>query len=316
MAFIIMYEARKIGRYSQGIPGPLLVVFGAMHGNEPAGVNALKTVFYLLEQEKIKKPDFKFRGSIIGIIANLDAYNEKKRYINKDLNRSWSYEAYKLLKEKSPIDFNSEERQIYEVIEVIKEEVLKSMPNKIIVLDLHTTSSQGGIFSLITDDPISEKIAIELHAPVIKGMLHGVRNSSIHFFHGENMGIPTTAIAFECGQHEDPLSPFIGASAVINCLRTIGSVDKKDVENKHDEILLNFSKDLPKVSEYIGKYSIRSNAHFKMLPGFKSFDKVMEGQHLADDINGPVYCQEDAMILMPFYQNLGEDGYFLVKSCG
>ncbi len=311
-----MLPNRVLGQYSQGIKGPLLVVIGAMHGNEPAGVLALETVFQMLDNEVIKNPGFVFRGSILGLIGNLDAFIASKRFINKDLNRSWSYEAYKsLLNIPAPLR-TSEQNQIYEIIECIREEIYVSSPDHIIVLDLHTTSAHGGIFSLITDDPISERMAIELHAPVIKGMLRGVQGSSIHFFHGANMGINTTAIAFESGQHEDPMSVYRAIAAVINCLRTIGCVNAHDVENRHDEILINFSKDLPKVNELIGKYSIVDSTVFAMNPGYNSFDKVVKGEHLANDAHGPVYCQADGMILMPFYQITGEDGYFLIKSVG
>jgi succinylglutamate desuccinylase len=311
-----LHRHRLIGRYSQGIKGPLLVVIGAMHGNEPAGVKALETVFVMLTNEILKNPGFIFKGSIIGLIGNLDALNQGKRFINKDLNRSWSYEEYKALLQKPKLARTSEQNQIFEIIECIREEINVSSPDQIIVLDLHTTSAHGGIFSLITDDPISERMAIELHAPVIKGMLRGIKGSSIHFFHGENMGINTTAIAFESGQHEDPMSVYRAIAAVINCMRTIGCVNAHDVENRHDDILINFSKDLPKVNELIGKYSIIDASVFNMKPGYKSFDIVRKGDHLADDVNGPVYCQEDGMILMPFYQKMGEDGFFLIKSVG
>ncbi len=285
-----------------------------MHGNEPAGVKALEALFLMLDAEKIKNPAFVFKGSILGVIGNLAALNAGKRFINKDLNRSWSIEAYKEIVATYKENRTPEQEEIYANIEAIRHEINLSSPDQIIVLDLHTTSAHGGIFSLITDDPISEQMAIELHAPVIKGMLRGITGSSIHFFHGENMGINTTAIAFESGQHEDPLSVYRAIAAVINCMRTIGCVNAIDVENRHDEILIDFSKNLPKVNELIGKYSIKNPDKFSMKPGFQSFDKVQKGQHLADDEDGPVYCQAEGMILMPFYQKMGEDGYFLIKS--
>jgi succinylglutamate desuccinylase len=305
--------SRIIGRYTQDKPGPLLVVFGAMHGNEPAGVEAVKEVLNLIEQEKNHNPNFEFKGVLLGIIGNQDALNKNIRFINKDLNRSWSYDDYKIFSKLSYEEYSSEQKEIFEIIAVLRAEVAYSNPKNIVVLDLHTTSSEGGIFSIITDDPESEKIAIQLHAPVVKGMLREISDSSIHFFHGENMGIPTTAIAFESGQHDDPLSIKRGSAAIVNCMRTIGNVSAKDVENKHDDLLISFSKNLPKVNELIGKYSVKNKEIFKMLPGFKSFSKVHKGQLLAIDEEGDVYCEEDALLLMPLYQKLGQDGFFLIK---
>ncbi|MBK8702064.1 MAG: succinylglutamate desuccinylase/aspartoacylase family protein [Saprospiraceae bacterium] len=311
-----MKRNRIIGRYSQGLDGPLLVVIGAMHGNEPAGVLALEKVFVMLAEEKVKKPHFEFKGTLLGLIGNLRAFELGKRFIDKDLNRSWSYEMFKEISQQPEDQLNAEQQQIIEIIGVLRDEIEKHPPHQIIVLDLHTTSAHGGIFSLTTDDPISIRMAVELHAPVIKGMLESIQGSSIHFFDGKNMGIPTTAIAFESGQHEDPDSALRAVAAIINCMRTIGCVSANDVENKHDDILINFSKTLPKVSRLIGKYSIRNQGAYKMVPGFKSFDPVSKGQLLAHDGNDAVYCPADGRILMPFYQQLGEDGFFLIEEAG
>jgi succinylglutamate desuccinylase len=303
---------RCIGRYSQNIDGPLLVAIGAMHGNEPAGVSAIQTVFEMLEHEKKIKPAFEFKGTFLGLIGNLKAFEQKRRFIDKDLNRSWDYSVYQTIKDLPTEQLNAEQQEMLGIIGALREEIEAHPPKEIIVLDLHTTSAHGGIFSITSEDDMSIRMAIELHAPVIMGMLDNISGSSIHFFDGENMGITTTAIAFESGQHEDPQSVYRAIAAIINCMRTIGCVNAVDVENKHDEMLINFSKNLPKVNRLIGKYSIQHPGHYVMLPGFKSFDRVTQGQLLAHDGNQAVHCPQDAMILMPFYQKMGEDGFFLI----
>jgi succinylglutamate desuccinylase len=308
-----MTRDRVIGRFSMARPGPMLVILAAMHGNEPVGVLAVENLLRLLHEEVEKNPDFVFAGSVIGIIANKDAFEKGVRYINQDLNRLWSIDHYYEIKDLSAAERTSEQTQIIEVIEAMREEINLTHPQQMVVLDIHTTSAHGGIFTLITEDPLSEQMAVELHAPVIKGMLNGIKGTSIHFFHGNNMGIPTTAIGFEAGQHEDPQSVLIATSAIINCMRTIGNVNAKDVENKHDILLQDFSKNLPKVSTYRSKYIIKDRAQFHMLPGFKSFDKVHKGQHLANDGTIPVHCEEDAYILMPLYQAQGSEGYYLIR---
>lgn len=304
---------RIIGRFGLGIKGPLLVTIGAMHGNEPAGVEAIKKSLYWLHHQQAYNNHFTFRGSFIGIIGNLDALNQQIRYVTKDLNRSWSYDAYKELKELEYENMNSEQKQIYEIIEAIRSEINKSSPRQIIVLDLHTTSSFGGIFSLTTDDPFSRKMAKEFHAPVIEGMLQGVEGSSIHFFHGQNMGIPTTAIAFECGQHQEPESAERGKAVIINCLKTIGCINQDSIDTNYDNIIKHYSAHLPKVCQIVDKYKIKNNDFFSMLPGFKNFDPIQKGQLLAHDIDGEVRSKIDARILMPFYQKKGEEGFFVIK---
>jgi len=83
---------RVIGSYTGVGKGPLMIVFGAMHGNEPAGVEALKLMVKMLEVEPITNPQFTFRGRLLGLIGNTRALKQGKRYINKDLNRQWTSE--------------------------------------------------------------------------------------------------------------------------------------------------------------------------------------------------------------------------------
>ena len=63
---------RVIGMHDDGIPGPLLVMFGAIHGNEPAGVVALSHLFDLFKLEIEYNPRFKLKGKAIGIVGNMD----------------------------------------------------------------------------------------------------------------------------------------------------------------------------------------------------------------------------------------------------
>lgn len=304
---------RIIGRFKGSEKGPLLIVFGAMHGNEPAGVLALKKMFEMLEVEPDNNPDFIYRGTIIGLVGNLRAYQKQQRFINKDLNRQWTEENVVKALNTSSESLNEELLEIKENILLIREVLKEEQPDKVIVLDLHTTSSFGGIFSIATEDPESTRIAIELHAPVIKGMLKGLKGTTLHYFTSENLGIPTTAVTFESGQHNEDLSINRAIAAITNCMRTIGAVDKEHIENKHDHILIEYSKDLPKVAELVARHGIKESDGFEMLSGYKNFQKIKKGEVIAHDASGPIYSPNDLLVLMPLYQKQGEDGFFLIK---
>ena len=58
---------RIIDSYTEQKAGPLLIVLGAMHGNESAGVEAIKNVFSLITKEPNNNPNFCFHGKMIGI---------------------------------------------------------------------------------------------------------------------------------------------------------------------------------------------------------------------------------------------------------
>lgn len=303
---------RIIGRYTGQHHGALLIVFGAMHGNEPAGVEALKTVFKMLDNEPNVNPGFEFTGKMIGLIGNKKAFRQGKRFIKKDLNRYWEPDHLAKIKDQL-ITPDAEDLEMVQILEIIHQEIKNYNPTKLIVLDLHTTSSEGGIFAITTDDNDSLKIAIELHAPVIQGMLNGLKGTTLHYFVEKNTGLPTTAVTFESGQHNNPLSIDRAVAGIINCLRTIGCVDPIHIINRHDEILKEYAKDLPKVAMLTYRHPISQADHFRMEPNFITFQKVSKGQLLATDIKGEITSPDDGNILMPLYQKQGEDGFFIVK---
>ncbi len=304
---------RIIGRYTGEEQGPLLIVFGGMHGNEPAGVKALDLMFKMLEVEPITNPQFKFCGRLLGLRGNVRAMRDGKRFISKDLNRQWTPANIERIKNAEREDLDSEDLEIKENLSLIHQEIKDYQPSKIVVLDLHTTTAFGGIFSICTDEAESERIAVELHAPVIKGMLNGISGTSLHYFCSDNFPVETVAVCFESGQHKEELSTNRAIAAITNCLRTIGCVNAEHIENRHDSILMEYAKDLPKLAELIMVHSIKQGDEFKMAPNYKNFQTVKAGEILASDRHGTIQAQEDGLILMPLYQKQGDDGFFLIR---
>lgn len=295
---------RIIGKYTEGRNGPLLLVLGAVHGNEPAGVKALEYLFKMLEVEHITNPKFKFNGTICGIIGNISAYKKRVRYINQDLNRLWlDYE-----KANCP-----ESEEIKDIILTTNKLVKKHQPQQLIVLDIHTTSSGGGIFVIPGLGKQSMKIAKKINAPVINNMLGGISGTTMHYFIEEHTHIRTNSLTFESGQHEDPLSINRAIAGIINCMKAINMVEKKHVENIHDKILTEYSKDLPNVTSLIYKHAISPNDTFTMKPNYLSFQKIVQGEHLANQNGVKVLAPYGGRILMPLYQKLGSEGFYIIQ---
>lgn len=302
---------RIIGEYIGEETGPLLIVIGAIHGNEPAGAKAIDLSLKMLEVEPIKNPDFKYKGYMLGLIGNLLAYKKSERFINKDLNRCWIKEDIAQLASKE--NLTEEDIEIKELLTIIHEHIKRLQPTEVVLLDLHTTSSDGGIFSIVGEDESSLQIAKQIYAPVILGMLKGLRGTTLHYFDESVLGVKTSAITFESGQHEDPLSVNRAIAAIITCMRTIGSVNPTDVENQHDNILIKYSESLPEVARLEYKHSIEPSDEFQMKAGYQNFQKVYRDEVLAKDKNGEITSQQEGMILMPLYQKKGEDGFFIIS---
>lgn len=301
-----------IGCFEGNEPGPLLIVLGGVHGNEPAGITAIETVFHLLEREKATRPGFPFKGTVLGLRGNLQALAQGKRFIEKDLNRQWSVGHINRLKMADASALQAEDKELRELIEIIEPAIHAA--SKVYFLDLHTTSASGGIFTVATDDPESIRIGIGLHAPVIKGLLRGLEGTSLHYFTTQNTGIPTTGVSFESGQHDDPLSVNRAIAALLNCLQIIGCVPEGSIENRYDELLRRYSAGLPKVANLVEVRRIHPGESFVMQPGYHNFKTITKGELLAHSNGKAVTAITDGMILMPLYQPQGSDGFFIVQA--
>jgi succinylglutamate desuccinylase len=304
-----LYENdRVIGVYEGNRKGPLFLVIGGIHGNEPAGVHAMEQLFEMLYNEPIYNPAFLFFGNLVAIKGNLQALNAKKRYIKEDLNRILTKERIK-----HPETLQFEDIEIRNLINCIRFFIQKYQPEKLIILDLHTTTAHGGIFSITSLEQESERIAVELHAPVVRGIHSGIGGTTLHYFNSENLGVNTTTIVFESGQHDDPSSVDNATSAVINCLRSSGCVLSIDVEDKHDDLLTESAQYLPPLVSIRYTHHIKDGDNFVMHPGYQNFQPVRKDELLAHDKNGEIRSPMDALILMPLYQKQGTDGFFLVQ---
>jgi len=305
---------RIIGKYVSKAEGPMLLCLAGLHGNEPAGVKALDLLLKMIEVEPITNPDFKFRGSIIGMRGNLQALAKGKRFIEKDLNRSLLTEHVEFVLSQPEDSLQAEDLEIHELINTIKQEINEIGPKRVVVLDLHTTTAFGGIFTITSNEPESIRIGVAMHAPVITGFEDALKGTTMSYFKSENFsGLPIATVVFESGQHDEPLSVNRAIAATINCMQTIGCVAAEDVENRHDYLLIEYSRDLPKVAKLISRYHVADGDKFKMLPDFKNFGPVKKGEVIAYENGSEITAGQDCLIVMPKYQNQGKDGFFLVE---
>lgn len=309
---------RMIGSFGGEQPGALVLVFAALHGNEPAGVRALEEVFQLLEHETASNASFVFWGKLVGILGNRQAFSLGQRFIEKDLNRQWTLENIRRIEHNKTAGLVAEELEIAELLTAIHIEIQAYKPEVLVLLDMHTTSAGGGIFCIPTDEKASLRLARELHAPVILNLFEGVEGTLLRFAadgHLQTGGFPkhTFGVAFEAGQHDELLSVSRSIAAIVNCLRAVGGIQPEDLTGYYEAVLNEYSNRLPKVTRLRYVHHIRPGDGFRMRPGYVNFQPVREAEHLADDVTGPILSPDDGMILMPLYQPKGSDGFFIVQ---
>jgi succinylglutamate desuccinylase len=305
---------RIIGKHRGQRKGALVLAIGGIHGNELAGVKAIKTLFSMLEAEIIKKTDFQFQGTFVGLRGNLNALSQNVRFIEKDLNRQWSNKNVERILATNINNLQAEDAEVFDLLKTIQTLIEEENPSEILLVDLHTTSAEGGIFIVVNEDEKNLHIAKEIEAPVIKGLLNGISGTTLHYFNRQNFGIPTAAICFEAGSHFDPLSVTRSIAALVNALKAVNCIAEKDIETHHSAILKQYSKDLPALSTLLYCHKITDEDNFEMKLGYQNFQPIKKGEILATDKNGDILAPYDGRILMPLYQKQGSDGFFLIKS--
>ncbi len=309
-------ENRVLGERSGSQYGPLLIVFAQVHGNEPAGRLAVEDLFKAIDAEYIKNPKFEFCGRIVALQGNMKAVEQNVRFIDKDLNRSWLPKEIERINATEDIsELDSEDKEIKENLALIHHYIELCKPPRVVVLDLHTTTAHGGIFTIPAPTPEARRIGLSMHAPVLHGFLEGLKGTTIHYFSKENFDVEMTALGFEAGQHESEDSYKHAVSAIINCFRAIGGFYDKDIEMKHDELLEKRSEGLPLEAKLLYVHRVQPTDNFRMTDAkiYNNFDPIKKGEVLAYDKNGEVKSPFNGLILMPLYQKQGEDGFFVIQ---
>jgi succinylglutamate desuccinylase len=307
---------RIIGERIGSKPGPLMIVFAQIHGNEPAGYKAVEELFKAIDLEYLKNPNFEFCGRIVALQGNVKAAQAKVRYIKKDLNRSWLPQEIDRIRQTEAIEsLDPEDQEIKENLDIIDAYIDLCLPPRVLVLDLHTTTAHGGIFTIPSQNSEARRIALSIHAPVLHGFLDGLKGTTLHYFSQENFEVDMNAVCFEAGQHNSEDAYKHAVSAVIQCFKSIGGFYAKDIEIRHNQLLEERSKGLPLEAKLMYVHPVDPSDNFRMTDAkvYSNFDSISEGEILAYDKNGPIKSPYNGLILMPLYQKQGDDGFFVIQ---
>lgn len=302
-----------LGAFHGDRSGPVLILMAGLHGNEPAGVAATLQILDLLCQQKDAIAEFTFSGACYGIAGNIAALKSGIRFVDEDLNRLWTPEHVHLIRQMDPAQCNTEEKALIGILEIFDQIIANHPDQPIVIIDLHTTTAEGGIFCIATDDPESIRIASELHAPVVLGMLEGLQGTTMHYFRRAVLNRDIVTFAFEAGQHDDPHAEIRHVAAVLTCLRALEMIIPEQVPYRNDRILIEYAKDLPRITSLIGIHKVSPEDEFQLLPGFVNFQPLQKGQLIGKSGGVALRAPEDCFMLMPRYQELGDDGYFLLR---
>jgi len=294
---------RTIGRYDTGRAGPLLIILGGIHGNEPSGVIAVRRVLQRLRTESLP-----LRGTLVGLAGNLKALRSKTRYLSEDLNRLWLPERFP--RGSGTTGLTDEALELHALAAVL-DPLLKSHTGKIVIVDLHSTSGSAPPFSIISDTIQNRRIAFAVPIPVVLGLEETIDGTTLSYF--GDMGL--IAIGIEGGQHDEP-ETIMNHEAVLWLIMTeAGLLEPSVVPDLHlcRKRLEQAAGVLPRVVEVIHRHGLSKDDNMEMVPGLRSFDTVAEGDLLARDRRGGVRAPAKGLLLFPRYQILGDDGFFITR---
>lgn len=295
---------RRRGR----MPGPTLIAVGGIHGNEPAGVHALRRVAGTFERH-----DVELGGEFVGLAGNTQALEREVRYVDVDLNRHWKTAEQAT----SPGEFTTETHHAGPSVEDVERmELLDTIDaaiararGAVFCIDLHTTSGTGLPFATIGDTLRNRHFALRFPVPIVLGLEEEVQGTLLEYING----LGHVTMGFEAGRHDDDASVDNHEALIWHALVAAGLVLEARVPDfdRHHRTLQVASRGAPRIFEIRYRHAVKPEDAFAMLPGRRSFEKVRRNEVLARDRNGEVEAPDSGLLLLPLYQGLGDDGFFI-----
>lgn len=300
---IIKEGEHLIGKFVGDERGATLLVIASVHGNEAGGTHALQKAAGQLENLREN-----LRGRVYLLAGNTRALSNGVRFIDFDLNRFWT--AENLIKNRldSP-DFpeSSEDCEQRELLKIINE-ILATACDEVYALDLHSTSAAGLPFATVGDTMRNRRFAQKFPVTILLGIEEQLDGTLLEYLN--NFGVIT--FGFEGGQHFSSETIENHEALVWLALVNSGILSEKDAPDleKHRQNLAR-ATGAARILEVRHREAVKPEDEFEMNPGFENFDSVRRGQILAKNKQGIIEACESGLIMMPLYQKLGEDGFFI-----
>lgn len=299
---------RILGEYpidngKQSRKGPCLLVSAGVHGNEPSGILALACVFKKLEA---RKPVF--NGRLIGVSGNMAALKKGVRLIDRDLNRICTPEFADKLKSGEVAGFQ-EGAEFHDLVMIVESIERSEKHDKLLFMDLHTTSSETAPYISVNEKPESFNFAKKMPLPVVKGIENFIPGHFDHFLTLKGH----TGFTMEAGQHENTKSIAFHEAAIWLVMVDNGLLEKSEVDYDYYYQLLKNSSPSQGNFEVTYRLNLKAGQEFAMEPGYENFSAVKKGELLARLEGEKVLAESDARVFLPLYQKQGSDGFFIVS---
>ena len=307
---------RVIGHLGTSGPDrPVAIFFAGMHGNEPTGVIALQQVLRDLSARQVT-----LHGEVLALAGNLNALENNRRFIWRDLNRIWPSDFelfFSQPPDSSERNGSVELRERRELFSQIYPYL--SQPAPLYFFDLHTTSAESAPFIVINDQLSNRKLARQFPLPIVLGLEEFLAGPLLSYLNDRGY----TAIGFEAGEHQNQNSVDAHRAFIYLALVNIGILTTQDVPDYSAQVQLLktwHNQVSPRLAgssrflEVLYRCEIKPGQTFRMANRMANFEAVAKNQPLAYLNDKLLKAPLSGYIFMPLYQQFGEDGFFLVRS--
>lgn len=285
-------------------PGPTLVFMGGIHGNEPAGVFAMKRI-----HDQLKAMDLKIKGNVYFMAGNLNALANGIRFETEDLNRVWTRKRMDILPDDSHETTHAEMAEQVAINNQIRD-ILKHHTGPFYFFDIHTTSSETLPFITVNDSLLNRAYTSQYPIPIILGIEEYLNGPLLSYI--TELGY--IAFGFEAGQHDDLASIENAEAFCYLSMVFTGAVNSNQIDIQHYyNLLAKHTGDTNHVYEIFFRYLIKEKENFQMKPGFYNFQQITKNQLVAESDGQEIRIPDNGRIFMPLYQSQGTDGFFVIR---
>jgi predicted deacylase len=265
--------------FDTGMPGPRLLVLGAVHGDEHCGTEGINRIIPELGREDIKL----LNGKVVFVpICNLEAFMRNVRYVESNLNRDMVVTQFPKTHEQE-----------------IANHLVPLIESCDVLLDLHSYHRGGAPFAIINEAaPRYTQYAASLNSSwIISGWTKAyLASAPKNFERSPTEHIGTTECAYykgaldvtlECGQHLDPLAPNVAYEGIVRALGHLGMAE-------------NFlpPAQMPQVAEMSRVFYSDGDGQFAK--NWTHLEFVQAGTLIAKRSNGEnISIEKDGVVILP-----------------
>ena len=293
-------------RFLGDLPGPRLIILGAVHGNETCGTRAFERLLLSLSRGEMRL----LRGQLTLVpVCNPLAFERGRREGDRNLNR-------RLQPTEQPVEFEDH----------IANALCPLLAEHEVLLDLHSFHTPGEPFVMIGPpdnegalEPFAHaqaEVRLARHLGVnrivegwldtyARGMAQRRQRALTHGEPGEQgadldpaYGVGTTeymrsvggyGVTLECGQHDDPQAPEVAWQAILQTLSLLGMISRPLVAPQDHPLLM-------RLTEMVDRWHPQD----QLTCDWQSFDPVQQGQVMGRRHDGQgVVAPRDGWLVFP-----------------